>query len=77
MSRLEIHNDVTPEQLALQPGDHVIRTDDRGDEAEFVVKYPPEKLGGDWWVVWLVGVSGCYALCRCRPLSSAPAGDTP
>ena len=71
MKRLEIHNKVTAEQLALQPGDEVIVTRDDGREEVRVVRGWPTKMGGHTWVLWLKGISGDFALCRVRPTAAA------
>jgi hypothetical protein len=63
----EIHNRVTPEQLDLKPGDIAAYERDDGTATTHLVKWPPSKLGDGTWVAWLVGVSGCVALCRCTP----------
>ena len=68
MKSLEIHNDVSPEQLALKPNDRVEVTRDNGLTELRRVKYAPWQLGDGTWVVGVYGISGGYALCRVRPV---------
>jgi len=67
MHPLEVHNDVTYEQLALDVGDIVRVTRDDGREEFRVVKGRPSRLGDGTWVIWIKGIGGCYALCRVQP----------
>lgn len=71
MKRLEIHNRVSEEQLAIAAGDRVVVTDDFGKQHDDVALDRPGKLAGHTWVVKLRD-RGLYALCRVRP-SPAPA----
>lgn len=63
----KITNDVSPDQLALRPGDLVTYTRDNGSVTHHTVRYVPDMLGGHTMVVWLHGVPGCVALCRVHP----------
>ena len=66
--RLEIHDDVTADQLAVRVGDRVIYTRDDGTEFATTVRFDPGRLGDGTRVVWVAGVAGCVALCRVRPM---------
>lgn len=48
----------------LKPGDRVLVTDDKGREAEYLVKAAPWQLGHGAWVIGLAGISGGYSLAR-------------
>lgn len=61
-----ITNDVTPAQLAIQPGDPVVYLRDDGTATHHVARSVVDQIGGTL-VVWLNGVSGCVALCRVTP----------
>ena len=74
--RMKITNRVTKAQLALKPGDMVDVTLDDGTKQCMSVKHEPTKVGGTW-VAWLNEISGCYALCRCKPLKVQPATELP
>jgi hypothetical protein len=54
------------ELFALKPGDEVLCVNDSGQTHKRIVKYSPWQLGGGTWVVGLKGISGGYALHRCR-----------
>lgn len=64
---LEIHNEVTPGQLALTRDDRVYVLRDSGLVETRRVKYPPWRLGDGTWVVGVYGLAGGYALCRVTP----------
>ncbi len=63
----------------LQPLDRVRVRDDRGNEAEYEVKYAPWQLGHGDWVIGLAGIAGGYALERVTAIVSTRAsrGPTP
>lgn len=49
-------------------GTEVIVTKDDGQEIRTRTRSGPELLGGHSAVIWLEGISGCYALYRVRKI---------
>ena len=62
---------VTPEQLALRPGDVVEVTLDSGVRKRAQVSVAPWQLGHGGWVVCLAGRSGGFDLERVKKLMPA------
>lgn len=64
---------ITAAQLALAPGMMAEVTDDDGKVTLRTVTSEPWQLGGHTWVIMLDGISGAYALERCKPVKVRPA----
>lgn len=54
--------------LRHPPGTAVRVRKDNDETVDTVTKSKAELLGGHTPVVWLEGISGCYALDRCTPI---------
>lgn len=63
------------ESDAIREGDRVIVTRDDGREEIRRVRRDPWQLGNGTWVVGLSGISGGYALSRCRKIHDAAMID--
>lgn len=73
MKHLTVHNRVTKSQLSLKPGNLVEVTHDDGSKTCHSVFSEPWKLNEHTWVISLHGITGAFALCRCKKLKVEPA----
>jgi hypothetical protein len=59
----------------VKKGDPVSVRLDSGETMETVTKSEAWMLGGHTGVILVEGISGCYALSRCRPSAALPVVD--
>lgn len=78
---LEIQKDLVKLWQERPVGTEVLVMKDDGVEVRSRITAPAQLLGGHTAVIWLEGISGCYALSRVRsvpkPLPPDPDEDTP
>jgi hypothetical protein len=64
-----VHNRVSDELKTLPVGTAVVVLKDDGTELQTVTRGEPWKMCGTWMVA-VLGISGCYALCRIKKVKA-------